>query len=104
VVPNFKRFRVSAKSFQQEVFPVHHPPVMRVVGEADVLEIIEDQPDVIWNITSEYAGISKQFFDEYYQGKDNAVAYKLGKVKKYKNPLQLLDFGINFAPQSFVYI
>lgn len=29
---------------------------------------------------------------------------QLGKVKRYQNPLKLSDFGIRFAPQSFVYI
>ena len=79
-------------------------PMMCVVGEADVLQVIEDRLDVVWEITSAHAGISNQFFDQYYQGKNRAVVYRLGKVKKYKNPLQLFDFGINYAPQSFIYI
>lgn len=79
-------------------------PVMQIVGEADVTEIIQDSLDAVWKITSEYAGISRHFYDEYYLGKDKAVAYKLGRVKKYKRPLQLSDFGISSAPQSFVYI
>lgn len=79
-------------------------PIMQIVGEADVIEIIQDSLDVVWEITSEYAGISRRFYDEYYQGKDKAVAYKLGKVKRYERPLQLSDLGIGFAPQSFVYI
>lgn len=79
-------------------------PIMQIVGEADVIEIIQDSLDVVWEITSEYAGISRRFYEEYYQGKDKAVAYKLGKVKRYERPLQLSDLGIGFAPQSFVYI
>ena len=79
-------------------------PIMQIVGEAVVIEIIQDSLDVVWEITSEYAGISRCFYDEYYQGKDKAVAYKLGKVKRYERPLQLSDLGIGFAPQSFVYI
>ena len=79
-------------------------PVMKIVGEADILEIIQDEVDKVWEITSVNAGISRQFYDEYYQGKDQAVAYRLGKVKKYRRPLHLSDFGISFAPQSFVYI
>jgi len=79
-------------------------PVMQIVGEANILEIIQDEVEKVWEITSLHAGVSRQFYDKYYQGKDQAVAYKLGKVKKYKRPLQLSDFGISFAPQSFVYI
>lgn len=79
-------------------------PVMRVVGEADVLEIIEDGLDAVWELTAEFSGITKHFFDMYFENKEKAVAYRLGKVKKYKEPLKLMDFGISFAPQSFVYI
>jgi len=79
-------------------------PIMQIVGEADVIEIIQDRLDVVWEITSEYAGISRRFYDKYYQGKDKAVAYKLGKVKRYERPLQLSELGIGYAPQSFVYI
>jgi predicted transcriptional regulator len=79
-------------------------PVMQIVGEADVVEIIQDSLDAVWEITSKHAGINRHLYDEYYRGKDKAVAYKLGKVKRYKRPLQLSDFGIGSAPQSFVYI
>lgn len=79
-------------------------PIMKVVGEADVIDVIIDQPERVWKLTSKYAGISKQFYDKYYQNKEFAVAYRLGSVKKYKKPLTLADFGINFAPQSFVYV
>ena len=79
-------------------------PVKRVVGEAEVLEIIVDTPDEVWERTSQFAGITKGFFDKYYEDKEKAVAYKLGNVKKYKEPLKLTDFGIKFAPQSFVYM
>jgi predicted transcriptional regulator len=79
-------------------------PVMRVVAEAEVLGIIEDNPDSVWNLTFEYAGISKSFFDRYFEGKEKAVAYHLGKITKYSRPKTLSDYGINFAPQSFVYV
>jgi len=77
---------------------------MKVVAEVEVLGIIEDNPDSIWDVTSEFAGISKRFFDSYYEGKHKAVAYHLGNVTEYKSPKPLIDYGINYAPQSFVYI
>jgi predicted transcriptional regulator len=79
-------------------------PVMQVVGEAQVLEIIVDNPELVWEITSEFSGITKLFYDEYFKNKEKAVAYRLGKVEKYREPLNLSDFGVNFAPQSFVYV
>jgi len=79
-------------------------PVMKVVAEVEVLGIIEDNPDSVWDVTSEFAGISKCFFDSYFEGKQKAVAYHLGNVTKYISPRPLIDYGINYAPQSFVYV
>ena len=79
-------------------------PVMAVVGEAEILGIIEDEPEKVWELTAVFSGIDKDFFDEYYKEKVKAVAYQLGKITKYLEPLKLSDFDINFAPQSFVYI
>lgn len=79
-------------------------PVMKVVGEADVDDVIVDKPESVWDITSEYSGITKLFFDKYYKKKDKAVAYKLSNVIKYEQPKSLSNYGIKCAPQSFVYI
>ena len=79
-------------------------PVMKVVGEADVDDVIVDKPESVWDITSEYSGITKLFFDKYYKNKDKAVAYKLSNVIKYEQPKSLSNYGIKCAPQSFVYI
>ena len=79
-------------------------PVMRVVGEVEVLDIIEDKAVKVWRQTKDYSGISKQFFDSYFKGRTKAVAYKLGKIKKYKKPMLLSEFGVKAAPQSFVYL
>lgn len=79
-------------------------PVMKIVGEADVLDVLVNSPDVIWNKTSSYSGITKTFFDDYYRNRDRAVAYQLGNIRKFKQPKELSDFGIKAAPQSFVYI
>lgn len=100
----FEFRKVRCKSDIKMIIFYSTSPVMRVVAEAEVLGIIEDVPDTVWNLTSEYAGISRGFFDRYFEGKEKAVAYHLGKVKKYSRSRSLSDYGINFAPQSFVYI
>lgn len=79
-------------------------PVKKIVGEVEVLEAIEMDKEKLWKITKKKSGITKEFFDKYYEGRDTAVAYKLGEVIKYKEPHSLSDFGIKMAPQSFMYI
>lgn len=79
-------------------------PIKKVVAEIDVVGVIVDRPDNLWNNTKNYAGISKVKYDEYFKNKDIAVAYKLGSVLKYDIPKDLDEFGIKFTPQSFIYI
>ena len=79
-------------------------PIMKVVGEAKVEEILEDSPDSIWEETKKYSGIDLQFYQEYFKEKNKAVAYKLTDIKKYNMPKELSSYGIKNAPQSFVYI
>ena len=79
-------------------------PVMKVVAEVEVKGIIEDTPQSVWKRTSSAAGIDKKFFDRYYSGREQAVAYILGCVKQFDAPRQLIDYGVKTAPQSYVYI
>jgi len=96
--------KVKCKSDVDKIVIYSTSPVKLVVGEVEILDVIEDVPDRVWGITAQSSGISKMFFDAYFENREKAIAYRLGKVKKYKEPLQLSDFGIRFAPQSFMYV
>ncbi len=79
-------------------------PIMKVVGEAEVEDILIDNPETIWRETEKKSGINKNFFDQYYEDRDQAVAYKLKNVIKYEKPKTLEEYGVENAPQSFQYI
>lgn len=79
-------------------------PVMKVMGEAEIEDILVDTPEIIWERTKEKAGIDKRFFDRYYAGRNQAVAYKLKNITEYEMPKELEDYGISRAPQSFQYV
>lgn len=79
-------------------------PIMRVVAEVDVEGIIEASPEKLWEQTKKYSGITKDFYSKYYKNKENAIAYKLGNIKVYDKPKKLCDIGINYVPQSFIYL
>ena len=79
-------------------------PIKKVVGEAEIEEVLIDEPEIIWKKTKEESGIDKNFFDKYYENKNEAVAYKLKNVMKYRRPRELKDYGVSTAPQSFQYI
>lgn len=79
-------------------------PVQKVVGEAEIADIVEGDPQEVWEKTKEHSGISKEFFCEYYKGKKTAIAYQLKSRKRYDPPLTLQDFGVKTAPQSYCYL
>ena len=79
-------------------------PVMRVVGEAEVEDVLIDEPSIIWKKTKKKSGIDKRFFDQYYANRSEAVAYKLKNVVKYEKAKELKEYGIVSAPQSFQYV
>lgn len=79
-------------------------PIMKVVGEVEVKDILEETPEKLWNVTKEYSGVTKQFYDNYFNKSSKAIAYKLGKIEKYDEPKKLEDVGIKCVPQSFLYL
>ena len=79
-------------------------PVKAVVGEVAVVGTISDTPEKLWEQTKDFAGISKEKYLEYFSGKEKANCYVLGDCVKYDQPKKLEDFGINVAPQAWLYV
>ena len=79
-------------------------PEQSVVGEFEVLEIINLKPSPLWEKTKREAGISRKRFRAYFHGSKLAYAYRIGNVTQYVTPKKLIDFGIRQAPQSFTYL
>ena len=79
-------------------------PIKKVVAEVLVEDLISNTPIKVWNITKEYAGISKIKYMQYFANTEVAYAYKLSKIKKYDVPKTLEELGINYYPQSYVYL
>ena len=88
----------------EEIIIYSTAPVKKVVAQVELKNILVDSPERIWNITKEISGITREFFDAYYYERKFAVAYELGNIKTFSKPKNLSDFGVSFAPQSFVYI
>ncbi|NSQ73738.1 ASCH domain-containing protein [Enterococcus faecalis] len=100
----FEFRRVIAKRNPNKIIIYSTSPVCKVIGEAEVEDIIIDNPEKVWKETKKFSGVEKEFYVEYFDNRDLAVAYKLKNVIKYISPIDLKDFGIKVAPQSFVYV
>lgn len=102
-----KRYEFRKKACKRHVDKIliySTKPIMRVVGEAEIEDVLIDNPEIIWQKTEKRSSIDKTFFDQYYEDREQAVAYKLKNVLKYREPRELKEYGISSAPQSFQYI
>ncbi len=79
-------------------------PIQRVVGEFEIDDILSDDVNSLWEQTKKYSGISKAFYNSYFQTKKTANAIQIGHLTKYATPKSLSDYNIHQAPQSFCYI
>lgn len=103
-IKKYEYRKIAAKQDISSIIIYETTPVKRIVAEAEIIDVLMYSPEELWKLTKEESGISKEFFDEYFEGKEIAYAYKLGKIKVYNEPKTLLEYGIKAAPQSFVYI
>lgn len=55
-------------------------PVGKVVGYFTIKHVLKDDPEKIWELTKERAGITKEFFDRYYFRRNKAVAIEIENV------------------------
>ena len=80
-------------------------PRKRIVAVVEVKGCLNSSPSSIWKMSAGGAGISHAYFDSYFLGKHNAVAFSLGKVFELTRPMKLDEFPRSKkAPQSFSYL
>lgn len=93
-----------AKEKVNQIYVYCTAPTMKVVASVQVVNQLSASPAVLWEHTKLTAGISREKYREYFRGKKVAYAYELGEVKIFKDWMNLSDFGICTAPQSYTYI
>lgn len=78
-------------------------PTSAIVGEVtvDTTKCIKDTPSKVWSKTSEFGGIEKDKYFEYFQGYDYAYAISVENLIRYEKPRKLEEYGVKHAPMSF---
>lgn len=107
IINGIKKYEYRTRAAKQDVGKIiiyETVPVKKIVAEVEIIEVLEMPKDLLWKCTKEYAGISKEFYYSYFNDREIAYAYKLGKVKVYRKPKELIDFGLKTAPQSYAYV
>ncbi len=80
-------------------------PVRRVIGEFRIADILSMAPDALWDVTRHGAGISHEYFHQYFEGKAVAHAIGVENARRFSRPRRLdHHYGLRTAPQSFCYL
>ena len=110
------RRRIASGIEGRDVFIYVSSPVKQLRGGFRVGEVWQGSPEEIWNKISacdsadrsELAGVDKQGFDNYYEGREIAYALQIMDVWEYENPVDLSKLRNRFpnfvAPQSWRYV
>lgn len=99
----FRRVLFKRTDVESIVIYATHP-VSKIVGEVTVDSILVDKPSKIWTRTKRESGISKEYFDSYFSGKELANAICIKSTEQYLTPISLSEMNVRRAPQSFCYI
>lgn len=102
-----KIYELRRKIFKKDVKTIvvyASSPVMQVIGEVDIEQIISDTPFNIFQKFKENICISQKDYFDYFADTDIAYAIKIQKARQYSNPKRLNDFGVKRAPQSYIYL
>ena len=79
-------------------------PVGKIVGEFEIKNILQEHPAEIWKKTKKYAGVTEEFYDKYFSGRDKAYAIEIKSLNKYKIAICPYINKKFVAPQSLKYI
>ncbi len=80
-------------------------PVGRIVGEFELVDVLEDEPEALWASTSSKSGISKEYYDAYFATRKRAFALQIGELHVFDKPICPHEWFDNFTPpQSYMYV
>jgi predicted transcriptional regulator len=102
-----KHYEFRKRIFKQEVDTVvvyASSPVQKIIGEFSIEDIVHDDLINLWDKTKNYAGVSYNYFSEYFQNKSQGYAIKVTNTKLYPEPIDLNSVYSSVPPQSFAYI
>lgn len=80
-------------------------PIGMIIGEFEIVDILSAAPETLWEETRHGAGISREFFFEYFGDRRVAYALKVGAVRRFDVPIEPRRVIDDFTPpQSYMYL
>lgn len=77
-------------------------PIKKVVAECILEEVLTLPKDELWDKTYKISGTTKDRFENYFRKQDMATGFIIKEIIKCNK--DLIDYGITFVPQSYIYL
>lgn len=102
-----KRYEFRRTIFKKDVNQVlvySTAPTSQILLAFEIEKILTGSPSNIWKQCHRYAGLLENEFFDYFKDTDKSFAIKIGKIHRFKKPLNPYLVIRNFRPpQSFYY-
>lgn len=97
-----KRFSPSKDISTIYVYAIY--PIMEVIGEVQIEEIIIKTPYEVWLLMKDKIHLDPQEFLSYYNESKQAVVYKFAERTLYDQGKKIEEFGLEHAPAMLSYV
>ena len=98
------RKRVFKRTDIDKVYVYASSPIYKIVGYFTIDNVISDTVSNMWQMSYYGSGISKEYYDSYFNGCDIAHAIKIKDVVKLDTPIDPKKVIADFTPpQNFMY-
>lgn len=89
-----------------EIYIYASSPIQSIVGKAEIKRVEAHPLNKLWEKIGDKAGISVDYFNKYFDGKEVGYGLVLNNVKKFSSPFHLRSLKKHFnfhPPQSYMY-
>lgn len=79
-------------------------PVKKIVAEFTIGRFLSGTPAWLWDMTHGIGGVTKDVFDNYFEGRTVSYAYIIEKLHILAPQKTLADYGLQCGPQDYCYV
>ncbi len=79
-------------------------PISKVIGEFEIEKVHNKELNQLWNETKHFSGISREYYDLYFTGKEEGFAIQVKNPHLYSKARNLKEEYGMVPPQSFAYL
>ena len=109
IISGRKKYEFRKSIFKREdikkMYIYSSSPVKKIIAIVDIVGILSDSPQELWEQCHEDAGISEREFFNYFKNSETGYAIKISNVQEFPNPIDPYHLDEDFRPpQSFYYL